>query len=101
MAGVHCDCQSGDGRLSEVEEYKPVFGGGVLWKTICADYSAAILDWNANVEEGRKIPLASVLIGDGWTSPTDQYPAIYEVACFEVDGITPIFNSTQCVEADR
>jgi cathepsin A (carboxypeptidase C) len=59
-------------------------------------YSSAILDWNANVENERKIPLASIMMGDGWTSPQDQYPTFYDVGCFEVDGIPPVFNESMC-----
>lgn len=59
-------------------------------------YGSAILDWNAKVEEERKIPLVSIMIGDGWTSPRDQYPTFYDVGCFEVDGLPAVFNSTEC-----
>lgn len=59
-------------------------------------YGSAILDWNAKIESERKIPLVSIMLGDGWTSPQDQIPTYYDVGCFEVDGIPPAFNSSVC-----
>lgn len=59
-------------------------------------YGEALLDWNVRAIEERRIPLVSVVIGDGWTSPRDQYPTYYDVGCYEVDGIPPVWNESVC-----
>ena len=60
-------------------------------------YGAAILDHNTRVSPKHRIPLVSVIIGNGWVSPAAQFSSLYDISCFEHDSIAPILNQTECV----
>ena len=64
-------------------------------------YGAAILDYNTHYPAKHRIPLVSVIIGNGWVSPAAQFPALYDISCFEHDSIPPILNQTECAKMDR
>ncbi|OJI87445.1 hypothetical protein ASPTUDRAFT_137520 [Aspergillus tubingensis CBS 134.48] len=59
-------------------------------------YAAAILDYNERASQSAQIPLQSIMVGNGYTSPKDIYPSHYEVACFEVGGVPAFLNISQC-----
>ena len=61
-------------------------------------YGAAILDYNTHVPAKHRIPLVSVIIGNGWVSPAAQFSALYDISCFEHDSIPPILNQTECAK---
>lgn len=60
------------------------------------EYGAAVLEYNSHVPAASRIPLASLMIGNGLTSTRQQYPTLYETGCFEQHSIAPIFNASQC-----
>ncbi|KAF7539551.1 hypothetical protein G7054_g2095 [Neopestalotiopsis clavispora] len=58
---------------------------------------AEILKFNEWVPEARHhIPLRSLMIGNGWTSPKDVLPAWYDVACYEYRGYPPHLDQSVC-----
>ena len=61
-------------------------------------YGAAILDYNTHAPAKHRIPLVSVIIGNGWVSPAAQFSALYDISCFEHDSIPPILNQTECAK---
>ncbi|KAF7526239.1 hypothetical protein G7054_g10823 [Neopestalotiopsis clavispora] len=63
-------------------------------------YAAAILDFNEQATESNTIPLRSIMVGNGYTSPIDLYRSYYEVGCSKVDGIAAILNDTQCAKME-
>lgn len=59
--------------------------------------AVAIMDYNAIVSDSmHRIRLSSILIGNGWTSPKDQLPSVYDVGCHPYKGLERFFNSTEC-----
>jgi cathepsin A (carboxypeptidase C) len=63
-------------------------------------YADAIVDYNSRVAPSDRIPLRSVMVGNGYTSPKHLFPSFYETACFEVHGIPAILNETQCAHIE-
>lgn len=61
-------------------------------------YGAAIQEYNTHVPAKYRIPLVSVIIGNGWVSPAAQFSALYDISCFEHDSIPPILNQTECTK---
>lgn len=60
-------------------------------------YGAAVLEYNRHVATpADRIPLKSIMVGNGLTNFKEQMPSLYDVGCFTVDGIAPIFNETLC-----
>jgi len=59
-------------------------------------YAATIIDFNNLVDEESRIPLASIMIGNAWSSPLDNEVSMYAVSCHVYDSIPPIYNSTEC-----
>lgn len=58
---------------------------------------AEILKFNEWVPEARqRVPLRSVVVGNGWTSPQDVLPAWYDVACYEYRGYPPHLDQSVC-----
>jgi cathepsin A (carboxypeptidase C) len=61
-------------------------------------YGAAILNHNARVSARYRIPLVSIIIGNGWVSPKEQFPALYDISCSEHHSIPPILNESECAK---
>jgi cathepsin A (carboxypeptidase C) len=61
-------------------------------------YGAAILDHNVRVSARYRIPLVSIIIGNGWVSPKEQFPALYDISCSEFNAIPPILNKSECAK---
>jgi len=59
-------------------------------------YAAAILDYNLQVPAPARLPLRSIMVGNGFTDMGDQLPAGYDTGCFTHHDIAPIFNDTEC-----
>lgn len=59
--------------------------------------AATILEYNNLITKPEyKIPLKSIMLGNGWTWPRFQYPSMYEVGCHEYRGMGKFFNETEC-----
>ncbi|RDW58513.1 hypothetical protein BP5796_12443 [Coleophoma crateriformis] len=59
-------------------------------------YAATIIDYNALADNDSKIPIASIMVGNGWSSPLDNEVSLYEISCYLHDSILPVFNTTEC-----
>ncbi|ETS76439.1 hypothetical protein PFICI_11826 [Pestalotiopsis fici W106-1] len=60
-------------------------------------FGAEILKFNEWVpDDGHRIPLRSLMIGNGWTSPKDVLPAWYDVACYDYRGYPPHLDESVC-----
>jgi cathepsin A (carboxypeptidase C) len=59
-------------------------------------YAATIIDFNNLVDPSSRIPLASIMVGNGWSSPLDTETSLYAVSCHVYDSIAPIYNATEC-----
>ncbi|KAL1903421.1 hypothetical protein Sste5346_000047 [Sporothrix stenoceras] len=69
-------------------------------------YASSILAYNAQLGEvlpaagggnGARIPLVSIAVGNGWTSPYHQVPSLYDEGCYPADdSLEPLFNETEC-----
>lgn len=57
---------------------------------------ASILDYNRLVPKESRIPLNSLIVVNGWTSPPYQAPAIYDVGCYDYKGQPPYFSLEEC-----
>ncbi|KUJ13683.1 alpha/beta-hydrolase [Mollisia scopiformis] len=80
-------------------EHAPLYVAGESWAgQYVPTYGAAILDYNTRVSARERIPLVSVIIGNGWVSPAAQFPALYDISCFEYNGIPPVLNETECAK---
>ena len=80
-------------------EQAPLYVAGESWAgQYVPVYGAAILDHNTHVPASRQIPLVSIIIGNGWVSPAAQFPALYDISCYEHDGIAPILNEIECAK---
>ncbi|PVH77468.1 alpha/beta-hydrolase [Cadophora sp. DSE1049] len=60
------------------------------------EYAAAILEYNSRIREPDRIPLRSIMVGNGMSNMGEQWPALYDTGCYEHHGIAPIFNETDC-----
>lgn len=97
-AGFHLSGESYAGR------YLPAFAAEIVDQNSAVEHSA----WKAGVKVDPKklIPLRSVLIGNGLSDVSTQFPSYYEYACTRKNGLhKPILDIASCtrmkVYADR
>lgn len=63
-------------------------------------FASHIVSQNALVDAGEssfdKIPLKSVMVGNGFTNPLIQYPAYYPTVCTNQTGYGPFIGADEC-----
>ena len=62
--------------------------------------AATIIEFNGFFEPDseERIPLRSLMVGNGYTSPRHVLPAIHEVGCSEYQDFGAFFNTSTCAE---